>query len=304
MTHENSGPKQIALQNVTANVIRIGTISQTINYTQRPLALSSVVNEGLPPLPNAVVWQERQEEQQLREWLTAGNLRLVGLEGAGGYGKSATAAQVCRMDLGFDRAPLWVNFQVPIGFGTFARWVIKTLAGEVLYDQMRETYERLSEAELVEKVLSDLTQMRCLVVLDNLETLFQSEELWAPYGDFLAGWLGRSGGGCVMLTSQYRLDLPMGNVWNWIRLRGLAAAQGVALLKAEGVIGGVCGCGGWSSATADVGGEFIEEAGEGRSGGAGDCKSGTGCCVDVARDRGTASGGCGGKCGEGTGCEF
>jgi tetratricopeptide (TPR) repeat protein len=107
----------------------------------------------------------------------------------------------------------------------------------VLYDQMRETYERLSEAELVEKVLSDLTQMRCLVVLDNLETLFQSEELWAPYGEFLAGWLGRSGGGYVVLTSQYRLELPMGKVWDWIGLQGLVAAQGIALLKAEGVIG-------------------------------------------------------------------
>jgi tetratricopeptide (TPR) repeat protein len=237
MTNESSGPKQIALQNVTANVIRIGTISQTINYTQRPIALSSVVNEGLPPLPDAAVWQSRPEEQQLREWLMAGKLRLVGLEGAGGYGKSAMAAQVCRMDLGFDQAPLWVNFQAPIAFGTFARWVIKQLMGEEAYDRARETYERLGEADLLEKVLGDLAQSRCLVVLDNLETLFQSEALWAPYGDFLAGWLGRSGGGCVVLTSQYRLELPMASRWEWLGLWGLENPQGVVLLRAEGVIG-------------------------------------------------------------------
>jgi tetratricopeptide (TPR) repeat protein len=40
-----------------------------------------------------------------------------------------------------------------------------------------------------------------------------------------------------VLTSQYRLDLPMGKVWDWIGLRGLAAEQGIALLRAEGVKG-------------------------------------------------------------------
>jgi tetratricopeptide (TPR) repeat protein len=237
MTEPASQPTQIALQNVTANEIRIGNITQTINYTQRQVALGSVVNEGLPPLPSAEIWQERDEEGQLREWLMGGKLRLVGLEGAGGYGKSATAAKVCKTDLGFDRAPLWVNFQIPITFGTFARWIIRKLAGEVLYDQMRETYERLSDAELVEKVLSDLTETRCLLVMDNLETLFQSEAMWGPYGDFLDGWLGRSGGGCVLLTSQYRLKLPMAKVWKWVGLRGLTLPQGVALLQGEGVVG-------------------------------------------------------------------
>ena len=237
MTEPASQPQQIALQNVTANEIRIGSITQTIHYTQRQMALGSVVNEGLPPLPSAEIWQERDEESQLREWLMGGKLRLVGLEGAGGYGKSATAAKVCKTDLGFDRAPLWINFQIPIAFGTFARWIIRKLAGEVLYDQMRETYERLSDAELVEKVLSDLTENRYLLVMDNLETLFQSEELWGPYGDFLDSWLGRSGGGCVLLTSQYRLKLPMGNVRKWIGLKGLTVGQGVALLQGEGVVG-------------------------------------------------------------------
>ncbi len=237
MTELSSQPQQIALQNVTANEIRIGSITQTIHYMQRQMALGSVVNEGLPPLPSAEIWQEREEERELREWLMGGKLRLVGLEGAGGYGKSATAARVCKTELGFDRVPLWVNFQIPIAFGTFARWLIRKLAGEVLYDQMRETYERLTDAELMEKVLSDLTESRYLLVMDNLETLFQSEELWGPYGDFLDGWLGRSGGGCVVLTSQYRLKLPMGNVRKWIGLKGLTVAQGVALLKGEGVIG-------------------------------------------------------------------
>ena len=237
MTELASQPQQIALQNVTANEIRIGSITQTINYTQRQMALSSVVNESLPPLPSNEIWQVRDEEKQLWEWLRAGTFRLIGLEGAGGYGKSATAAQVCQTALGFDRAPLWVNFQIPIAFGTFARWVMRSIVGEVEYDKIRETYQALDDEELSNRILGYLTQKRYLLVLDNLETLFQSTDLWQPYGNFLAAWLGQSGGGCVLLTSQYRLELPRGAVWQWLALRGLQDSQGIALLEAEGVRG-------------------------------------------------------------------
>ena len=242
MTDPQPTPQQIALQNVTANVIRIGSITQTIHYTQRTKALSSVVNEGLPPLPKDELWQTRQQETQLRQWLAIQKLRVIGLEGAGGYGKSATAAKVVQTlatssDSGFKRQPLWVNFQEPIAFGTFARWVIRTLVGEVAYDQRREAYEQLDDAALVQESLNHLTQHPCVLVMDNLETLFQGEALWQPYGEFLDGWLGRSGGGCLLLTSQYRLELPSANAWTWLPLRGLDQAQGVALLQGEGVIG-------------------------------------------------------------------
>jgi tetratricopeptide (TPR) repeat protein len=223
-------------------VIRIGSITQTIHYTQRAKALSSVVNEGLPPLPKDELWQTRAEETQLRQWLATQQLRVIGLEGAGGYGKSATAAKVVQTlatasDSGLERQPLWVNFQEPIAFGTFARWVIRKLVGEVAYDQRRETYEQLDDAALVQESLNHLTQHPCALVMDNLETLFQSEALWQPYGEFLDGWLGRSGEGCLLLTSQYRLELPSANTWTWLPLRGLDRAQGVALLQGEGVIG-------------------------------------------------------------------
>ena len=242
LTPQKPTPQQIALQNVTANVIRIGSITQTIHYTQRAKALSSVVNEGLPPLPKDELWQTRPQETQLRQWLATQQLRVIGLEGAGGYGKSATAAKVVQTlatasDSGFERQPLWVNFQEPIAFGTFARWVIRKLVGEVAYDQRRETYEQLDDAALVKESLNHLIQHPCVLVMDNLETLFQSEALWQPYGEFLDGWLGRSGGGCLLLTSQYRLKLPLANAWTWLPLRGLDRAQGVALLQGEGVIG-------------------------------------------------------------------
>jgi tetratricopeptide (TPR) repeat protein len=131
---------------------------------------------------------------------------------------------------------LWANFQEPTDFGTFGRWLISELLGEAAYAQVRDLYERDTAAELIVKVLNKLAERRCLLVLDNLETLFQTEELWQPYGEFLAAWLGLASAGQLLLTSQLRLDLP-GSAWQWLPLKGLELAQGVALLKAQQIEG-------------------------------------------------------------------
>jgi hypothetical protein len=228
MTDIAPQPQQIALQNVAATTIRIGSIVQTINYVQRSQALSTTVNDRLPPVPHGDVWQVRNEERDLVRLLTGAQCRLVGLYGAGGYGKSSTTAQVFKTVQGFGRK-FWVNFQDPVDFGTFGRWMIRQFLGDDRYEQNRELYERCDDAELVNEVLSRLLAENCLLVLDNLETLFQDEALWNAYGEFLNGWLMGNGGGCLVLTSQFRLDLPMAKVWEWIGLRGLEVAQGVAL---------------------------------------------------------------------------
>jgi tetratricopeptide (TPR) repeat protein len=226
-------PTQSALENIHARTIRVGNITQTIIYNQPAQALSTTVNNWLPPLPGA--WQARSEEQTIVNYLTDNQVRLVGIYGAGGFGKSALAAQVFRQAEGFSHK-LWANFQEPTDFGTFGRWLIQELLGKEVYARVRELYERDTDAELIIKTLNELAQRRCLLVLDNLETLFRSEDLWQPYGEFLAGWLGLDCAGAVVLTSQYQLDLP-GSMGRWLPLGGLDSAQGVALLQAQGIEG-------------------------------------------------------------------
>jgi tetratricopeptide (TPR) repeat protein len=156
------------------------------------------------------------------------------LYAAGGYGKSALAARVYQNATGFEK--LWANFQEPARFDTFARWVIQQVIGEEKYALVRELYERDSADELVIKSLNVLRETRCLLVLDNLETLFQSSELWRPYGEFLARWLETGNDGTILLTSQYRLELPTA-AWRWEALTGLTDLQGMALLKAQNIEG-------------------------------------------------------------------
>jgi tetratricopeptide (TPR) repeat protein len=230
---ENPVPSQSALENIHARSIRVGDITQTINYYQTTQALSTTVNNWLPPVPG--VWQERKEEQTISNYLADNQTRLVGIYSAGGFGKSALAAQVFREAEGFSHK-LWANFQEPTDFGTFGRWLIQELLGKEVYAKVRDLYERDTDDELIVKTLNELGQRRCLVVLDHLETLFQTEELWQPYGEFLAGWLGLASAGTLLLTSQLRLDLP-GSAWQWLPLKGLELAQGVALLKAQQIEG-------------------------------------------------------------------
>lgn len=227
-------PRQSAFSQVTAQSITVGNITQTINYQQRPKALSTAINSGRPPIIEER-WQTRSQEAVLQDYFADPQIRLVGLYAVGGYGKSALAARVFQAATGFEQK-LWANFQEPANFDVFARWLIEQLLGEERYAQVRELYERDSTEELVIKALNLLTRSHSLLVLDNLETLFQASDLWQPYGVFLAKWLGIGGGGTLLLTSQYRLELPTA-AWRWESVQGLTNLQGVALLRSQQIEG-------------------------------------------------------------------
>lgn len=222
--NRNFGRDQIIINYPSGNVV-IGN----------PVSLTVTVSEILP---EAQHWQSRAEEEQILSYLADG-VRMVGIVGAGGYGKSALAAQLVKtiqkQNLEqadpsvsvFDRV-LIANFQTPVDFQTFGRWLGQKFGYEPAADW--------SDEQLATEGLNWLVKQRCLLVLDNLEALLQSKELWFPYGRFLGRWLGGAGQGTVLLTTQIRLELPTAN-WEWVPLRGLRLEQGVELLQAQGVEG-------------------------------------------------------------------
>jgi tetratricopeptide (TPR) repeat protein len=226
---------QKLLSDVSANTIKVGDITQIINYNAKPQALSFTIHDE--DLPSIEAWQTRPLEQELVGYLQDPQIRLVGLYGAGGYGKSALAARIYSQQLGFDEC-LWAGFRQPVEFDVFGRWLLQKLVGLDVYIQRREVYEKMLSPELCATLLPELNRRRCLLVMDNLETLFQSG-LWQPYGDFIAGWLGRGAkqqSATLLLTSQFKLDLPTA-AWRWMAVGGLEIAQGVKLLVERGIQG-------------------------------------------------------------------
>lgn len=196
--------------------------------TVRPAALATIIDEGVPPL---TAWQTRSEEATIAKWLAQPHIRLVGIYGAGGFGKSALAAKVYGDATGFDRK-LWANFQTPAAFGTFALWLIRQAMGDRKYEAARELYERQSDADLQRQALNLWAQKRWLLVMDNVETLL-AEPMGQLYEQFWAAWWQRQGGSVLVLTTQQKVDRRVAEQREWLTLAGLDVAAGVALLQAE-----------------------------------------------------------------------
>ncbi len=119
---------------------------------------ASVIVDQQPPSLEG--FQGRAEQlEQLHSALRDDRIRLVGLCSAGGYGKSTLAAKVYKEAEGFERK-LWISFSQPYAFSLFGRWVLEQFQVEV--------DDRIGEEELVDLMLHQLGQSRCLLVLDNL----------------------------------------------------------------------------------------------------------------------------------------
>ncbi|MDY6939852.1 MAG: tetratricopeptide repeat protein [Cyanobacteriota bacterium] len=208
------------------------TIDNSVTSIHPSPARATTIDESVPPL---TAWQERLEEATIARWFTRPDISLVGIYGAGGFGKSALAAKVYGDARGFDRK-LWANFGQPKPFGQFALWLISQAIGMERYAKERELYERDSDEELLMRALNLWAGKRVLLVMDNMETLqaeSTSESTGNLYQKFWEAWLERNSRGVLLLTTQEKVQLPLAERREWLTLTGLDITNGVALLRAE-----------------------------------------------------------------------
>jgi tetratricopeptide (TPR) repeat protein len=215
------------LENSGSGNVWFGTKNVNIQNT-RLAAAATTLDESVPPLTG---WQPRPEQETIAQWFAQPNTCLVGIHGAGGFGKSALAAKVYGEATGFD-GKLWANFQMPKPFGTFALWLIEKAMGAERYAQVREVYERNSDEDLLAQALNQLAGKRWLLVMDNVEALL-AEPTGELYRQFWAAWLGREGSSVLLLTTQEKVTLPAAERREWLPLTGLGVDAGVALLRGE-----------------------------------------------------------------------
>jgi WD40 repeat protein len=143
----------------------------------RPLVVSSI---GLPfPLHNDFYGRE-QEQAELTDWIEQQNCHLLAILGMGGIGKTTLTQYLAQtLQPKFERV-IWRSLQnaPPV------REVIADILGALghLDDEIR--WEDHLEHSLA-LLLSYLRQHRCLLILDNLETILCSHE---RTGDYRAGY--------------------------------------------------------------------------------------------------------------------
>jgi tetratricopeptide (TPR) repeat protein len=160
----------------------------------------------------------------MQEWLQADNVRLIGITGTGGYGKSSLVAKVFATAQSFEKQ-VWATFSQNYPFAVWGRWLLEKLG--------KATPEK--EADLLTAVCNNLRTGRYLLVLDNLETLLEANGEWhdKTYYDFLLRWLSSHTESVILVTSREQPQLPPNtlNYCRWLPLKGLSTDAGVALLE-------------------------------------------------------------------------
>jgi tetratricopeptide (TPR) repeat protein len=183
--------------------------------------------------PSLNCWQGRTEERQkIGEWMADGNIRLIGITGLGGFGKSTLAAKIYDDDSADFDKKFWVDVSRRVTFTELARRVLLRLG------LSPPTVEAIPELSLVDALVNHLREGRYLLVIDNLESLLKPDGQWldAIYQQFFHGWLGCGGKSVILVTTRERPDLPEINL-KWLPLPGLSPEEGANLLTALGILG-------------------------------------------------------------------
>ncbi|MBD1904664.1 tetratricopeptide repeat protein [Funiculus sociatus GB2-A5] len=178
-------------------------------------------------------WQGRTEERQkIGKWMADGNIRLIGITGLGGFGKSTLAVKIYEEDSAEFVRIGWVDVSRRVTFTELARRVLLRLGFSA------STVDAIPELSLVDALVNHLREGRYLLVIDNLESLLQPDGQWldAIYEQFFHGWLGCGGKSVILVTTRERPDFPAIKL-KWLPLPGLSPAEGAYLLRAAGVLG-------------------------------------------------------------------
>ena len=202
----------------------------TESVSQKKVLRSPVANLITTP-PNLDNWVERQEEiNTIQSWLNNPQVYTLGIQGLGGTGKS-TIASYFYQNSNF-AAKFWADVSLKPDFTVFAEKVIIALGGKVA--------QPIDITELINNLLLLLSQRRCLLVIDNLETLIDVERNWQDeyYQQFFSRWWQQGTNSTLLITTREKPQSFQGlQQQHWYPLGGMKIAEGITLLNKLGIVG-------------------------------------------------------------------
>lgn len=193
----------------------------------------------------SVFYGRETELAQLLQWMVAERCRLVGLLGIGGIGKSTIAVKAALQMQSEFEVVVWRSLANALSFEDLLTSLLKFLMPIQGDDPIIPT--TLDEKLL--KVMQCLRSQRCLLILDNAETILHSEQVgqwrsgYEAYGQFLRTLGETPHKSCCLLTSREKpreMVLMEGeqSVVRSLSLSGLTPDEGRAIFRQKGAFTG------------------------------------------------------------------
>jgi len=189
----------------------------------------------------SVFYGRTEELTTLEEWIVNDRCRLVALLGVGGIGKTALSVKLAQQIQDNFEYVIWRSLRNAPPVTEILVDLIKFLSNQ------QETDLPNSVSGKISRLLDYLRSSRCLLVLDNAETILrggchagQYREGYEGYGELIRRVGEASHCSCLVLTSREKprelvpLEGEILPVRSW-QLRGLNEVEGQEVLKAKGL---------------------------------------------------------------------
>lgn len=206
--------------------------------------------------PDVSVFYDRTSElAQLKQWIVTDRCRLVAVVGMGGIGKTHLSVKLAEYIQEEFKYVIWRSLRHAPPLQQILANLLQFLTNGQETDLLASVDDQISY------LIGRLRKHRCLLVLDNVETILcsgavtgQYREGYEDYGDFLRCIGESSHNSCLFLTSREKpkeIALMQGKTLpvRALDLRGLNVSAGLQLLRLKG-----CS---WNSE--DEGGILIEK---------------------------------------------
>ena len=201
------------------------------------------LNPNVPKLPSPLIdWDEApdldhfygriQPLNQLEEWITTDNCKLVAIVGMGGIGKTALTVALCdRIQSEFD-CLLWRSLTYQPSLLTLLDSILNTFEPTIVQDIQSG----------IRQLRHHLQQRRCLLVLDGFDSVLYQKDNIEDYSKLWQTLSRNRHQSCILITSREQLpgfDAIAANSKGvrCLRLQGLEQADAMALLQTGGFTG-------------------------------------------------------------------